>query len=64
MLIGEFHLRDNTEKTIIRITEDLHQLGVGKVVPLHCTGENTVRIMCEVFGAGCIRAKEGDVIKL
>ena len=64
LLIGGFHLKDNTAEANRSIIEEIRQLGVCKIAPLHCTGKHATEIMREVFGRDFIRAKEGGIIEL
>jgi len=63
-LIGGFHLKDNTDEKNRSIIKQLRELGVRKIVPLHCTGKRATEAMREVFGRDVIRAKEGGIIEL
>jgi len=63
-LIGGFHLKDNTDEANRNIIEELRELGVRKIVPLHCTGRRATEAMREVFGRDVIRTKEGGIIEL
>jgi len=64
LLIGGFHLKDNTDEANLRIIEELRELGVRKVAPLHCAGKCAVEAMREVFGDNFVQAREGDIIEL
>jgi 7,8-dihydropterin-6-yl-methyl-4-(beta-D-ribofuranosyl)aminobenzene 5'-phosphate synthase len=64
LLIGGFHLKDNTDEANLRIIEELREFGIRKIAPLHCTGKRAIEAMREVFGRDFIRAKEGGIIEL
>jgi len=61
-LIGGFHLKDNTNGKNRSIIEQLRELGVRRVAPMHCIGKYAEQLMRKAFGDGFIRFKEGDVI--
>jgi len=64
MLIGGFHLKDNTKETNKRIVNELKECGVRKVAPVHCTGKQALKIMRRVFGDGFTEIKEGGILEL
>ena len=57
--IGGFHLKDADPKEIEHIALRLKELGVQKVVPLHCTGRVAQGIFKNVFGQECTTLKIG-----
>ncbi|MCU0666965.1 MAG: MBL fold metallo-hydrolase [Candidatus Omnitrophica bacterium] len=63
-LFGGFHLKDNPDKVNLAVIDDLRQLGVHRVAPMHCTGKRAVRMMVKVFGRGFVRVKEKDILEL
>jgi len=63
-LIGGFHLKDNTDEKNRSIIEELRELGVRKIAPLHCTGKQGTQMIRQAFGAGFIRVREGESIEL
>jgi len=64
LLMGGFHLKDNTDEENLCIIEELRELGVRRVMPLHCTGKRAAEAMRKVFGCDFIQAKEGGSIEL
>jgi 7,8-dihydropterin-6-yl-methyl-4-(beta-D-ribofuranosyl)aminobenzene 5'-phosphate synthase len=64
LLMGGFHLKDNTDEENLRIIEELRELGVRRVMPLHCTGKRAVEAMRKVFGYDFIQGEEGGRIEL
>jgi 7,8-dihydropterin-6-yl-methyl-4-(beta-D-ribofuranosyl)aminobenzene 5'-phosphate synthase len=64
LLIGGFHLKDNTDEVNERIIGDLKNAGVRRVMPMHCTGRQPVEQMRLAFGPGFRWLKEGDVVEL
>ncbi len=63
-LVGGLHLKNNTDEANRSIIEELRELGVRKIVPLHCTGKRATEAMREVFSNNFVRAKEGSSIEL
>jgi 7,8-dihydropterin-6-yl-methyl-4-(beta-D-ribofuranosyl)aminobenzene 5'-phosphate synthase len=64
LLIGGFHLKDNTDETNVDVINDLRELGVCKIAPLHCTGKRATEMMRKVFARDFVQAKTGDSIAL
>ncbi|MFA5005340.1 MAG: MBL fold metallo-hydrolase [Candidatus Omnitrophota bacterium] len=64
LLIGGFHLKDNSEGMNKRIIKELQELGVRRIAPMHCTGKYATGLMRQAFGQGFIEAKEGGSIAL
>lgn len=64
LLIGGFHLKDNTDEVNARIVENLKQAGVCRVMPMHCTGKRAVELMRSAFGSGFRWLREGDAVEL
>lgn len=62
--IGGFHLKNNTNKMNMDIIQDLKDMGICKIVPMHCTGKRASRTLRYEFGYDCIKAREGDSIEL
>jgi len=63
-LIGGFHLKGNTEEKNRSIIEQLRELGIHKIAPLHCTGKRATEMMSKVFISAFVRVKEGSNIEL
>jgi len=61
---GGFHLLESKKDDIVKVISELHDLGVKKVAPLHCTGAQAVKLMLKAFGIGFKQLKEGDIIDL
>jgi len=64
LLIGGFHLKDNTDEVNERIIGNLRQAGVRRIMPMHCTGKRAVELMRLTFGSGFRWLKEGDEVEL
>ncbi len=64
MLIGGFHMKDNSKTVNEEIINNLRRLGVKKVVPMHCTGRGPTALIKRAFGKDFIKVKEGDEIEI
>ncbi|MDD5439805.1 MAG: MBL fold metallo-hydrolase [Candidatus Omnitrophica bacterium] len=64
LLIGGFHLKDNTDEVNLDVIKDLQKLGVRRIAPMHCTGTRAVAAMRGAFGQGFMKIREGDTIKI
>ncbi|HNQ50396.1 MAG TPA: MBL fold metallo-hydrolase [Candidatus Omnitrophota bacterium] len=63
-LIGGFHMKDNSGQDNRCIIIDLRELGVRRIVPMHCTGTAATKMMRKEFGSDCIKAGEGKGIEV
>lgn len=63
-ILGGLHLKDNPRGVNLEIIGKLHEAGIRRIIPMHCTGKYATRIMCDVFGYNFIKAREGDSIEL
>jgi len=57
-VVGGFHLKDVDRKEIESVALRLKEIGVQKVVPLHCTGKIAQSILKNVFGKDYTSLKE------
>jgi len=64
LLMGGFHLKNNTDETNSRIIKDLNEAGIRRIMPMHCTGKRAVELIRQSFGEGFVWLKEGEEIKL
>jgi len=64
LLIGGFHLKDNSDKVNSGIVTKLKGLGVRKVMPLHCTGRIAQELFAREYAQYCIMTKEGQAIEI
>jgi len=64
LLTGGFHLGGGSEAQIRKIIARLKALGVKKVAPSHCTGDNAIRMFREAWGKDFIDGGLGAVIEL
>lgn len=61
LVMGGFHLRDKTPAQIRAILEDFRRLGVKKVAPSHCTGNQAVAMFAAEYGGDFIQSGAGKV---
>ena len=64
LLTGGFHLGGSSDAKVQRIIARLKALGVKKVAPSHCTGDNAIRMFREAWGNDFINGGLGAVIEL
>jgi 7,8-dihydropterin-6-yl-methyl-4-(beta-D-ribofuranosyl)aminobenzene 5'-phosphate synthase len=59
LVMGGLHLKDKSAGEIGAVITELKQLGVQKIAPCHCTGEQAIRLFEAAFGPDFIRAGAG-----
>ena len=64
LLMGGFHLGGRSDAEIREIIKRLKTLGVKKVAPSHCTGDNAIRLFREAWGENFIEGGLGAVIEV
>ncbi len=64
LVLGGFHLADQSEAQIKNILADFRRLGVAQVAPTHCTGDNPIAQFRAEYGDDFIAAGVGRVILL
>lgn len=64
LLIGGFHMKDNSDKVNRDIVSKLKKLGVRQVIPLHCTGKRAQNMFRKAYGKDCIVSGEGQAIEI
>ena len=64
LLIGGFHLKDNSDEINRAIVSKLKELDVRQVMPLHCTGRIAQKLFIKEYGRDCIITKEGKAIEV
>lgn len=63
-VMGGFHLGGESENTINNIITDFKKLGVKKVGPCHCTGEQARQLFKKEYGENYLDVGVGRIIKL
>ena len=64
LVLGGFHLGNESENGLFAILADFRRLGVQKVAPCHCTGERAIAMFAEKYGQAFIQAGVGKVITI
>jgi 7,8-dihydropterin-6-yl-methyl-4-(beta-D-ribofuranosyl)aminobenzene 5'-phosphate synthase len=64
LVLGGFHLGGKSRKEIEGITSEFRRLGVRKVAPCHCTGDQAIRMFRQEYGEDFIQAGVGKVIRV
>ncbi|MCI0506925.1 MAG: hypothetical protein L0Z73_12560 [Gammaproteobacteria bacterium] len=62
--MGGFHLGARSDSDIRAIIQRLNTLGVEKVAPSHCTGDNAIRLFREAWENDFIEGGLGAVIEV
>jgi 7,8-dihydropterin-6-yl-methyl-4-(beta-D-ribofuranosyl)aminobenzene 5'-phosphate synthase len=62
LLIGGFHLKDNSDRANLDIVSKLKEIGVRQIIPLHCTGNGAKKILIQEYGPDCISIDSGHSI--
>lgn len=63
LVLGGFHLLNQSKKVILQIIEGLKQLGVRYVAPSHCTGDKARAIFADLYEDGFISIGAGKVLE-
>ena len=64
LILGGFHLKASDQEAVRRIAVQLKAMGVKRIGPCHCTGEQSIRTFAEVFKEGFIETGTGTRITL
>ena len=64
LLMGGFHLGGRTDTEIRAIIQRMKALGVRKVAPSHCTGDNAIRLFRDAWQDNFIEGGLGAVIEV
>ncbi|MEM0506352.1 MAG: MBL fold metallo-hydrolase [Thermosphaera sp.] len=65
VLIGGYHLRNAPDEVIKRTVDSMiTQLGIRRLIPLHCTGDRAVSYMEERYRSSLIKADGGFELNL
>uniref|UniRef100_A0A7C2FHM7 MBL fold metallo-hydrolase n=1 Tax=Thermosphaera aggregans TaxID=54254 RepID=A0A7C2FHM7_9CREN len=64
VVIGGLHLRNAPEEVVKRTLDYIvGELGVNKLVPLHCTGKRALDYLREEYGDVLVEAGAGSIIE-
>jgi 7,8-dihydropterin-6-yl-methyl-4-(beta-D-ribofuranosyl)aminobenzene 5'-phosphate synthase len=64
LVLGGFHLGGKSQREIEGIISEFRRLGVRKVAPCHCTGEQAIRMFRQEYGEDFFQAGAGKVIRV
>ena len=64
MVLGGFHMASFPEEKTQQVIEQLRELGVKKIAPTHCSGEQTRQLFKNGFGEGFMEIGVGSKIRL
>jgi len=64
LVVGGFHLGGTPTRQINSIIQNFKMLGVEKVAPCHCTGEEAINLFRRYFGRNCIETGVGRIITI
>ena len=62
--MGGFHLMGYGERSLTEIIKKMKKIGVKKVAPSHCTGENAINLFRNTWKKGFLEGGCGAVIKV
>ncbi len=64
LVMGGFHLRSKSMVEMTSILSDFHRLGVEKVAPSHCTGDQSIARFADAYGEDYIQSGAGKIIHI
>jgi len=64
LVVGGFHLRSASRRRVGQIIDALRELGVERVAPTHCTGDEARQMFAEAFGDDCTLAGVGQTFRI
>ena len=64
LVMGGFHLGEKSRAELEHIMAELQRLGVQRVAPSHCTGQQAIHMFAETWGQGFIHSGAGRVIEI
>jgi len=64
LVMGGFHLYNLSESEVKQIIENFKNLGVQKVVPSHCTGDQAIGLFAEAYQGDFIQNGVGKLIEV
>ncbi len=64
LVMGGFHLRDQSRQELRNLIAAFRGLGVQKIAPSHCTGEHAMTLFAQEWGADFIDSGVGRVIEI
>lgn len=64
LVLGGFHLLDKTRAEITAIVREFRRLGVQRVGPCHCTGEQAIAAFADEYGDDFVQVGTGRIIEI
>jgi len=64
LLVGGFHLYQTSKEKLPPVIAEVHQLGVEKILPTHCTGDEASALFRSQFGENWIEGGVGRTVTL
>ncbi len=64
LVMGGFHLRDQSREKLGDLIAAFRGLGVQRIAPSHCTGEQAMALLAQEWGADFIESGVGRVIEI
>jgi 7,8-dihydropterin-6-yl-methyl-4-(beta-D-ribofuranosyl)aminobenzene 5'-phosphate synthase len=64
MVLGGTHLLRHSEEDLREVMDELMKLGVQKVAPTHCSGDEAIAMLRDAFDDDFIRVGVGRVVKI
>jgi len=64
LILGGFHLMRTSKEQIESIIEELKNLGVKKVAPSHCTGDEAIDLFRKAWGNNFLESGTGTIIEV
>jgi 7,8-dihydropterin-6-yl-methyl-4-(beta-D-ribofuranosyl)aminobenzene 5'-phosphate synthase len=62
LVMGGFHLRSAGSEQVRSVIAELQRLGVARVAPSHCTGDDAIALFRAQYGAGFVESGVGRVV--
>lgn len=62
LVLGGFHLGGVSEAQVQEIISDFRRLGVQKVAPCHCTGDQAIELFHRAYGDSFVRSGAGKLL--
>lgn len=64
LVFGGFHLKDKDPKAVYAIVSSMKELGVERVAPAHCTGDEAKAIFKEEYGGNFVSIQAGKIFEI
>jgi 7,8-dihydropterin-6-yl-methyl-4-(beta-D-ribofuranosyl)aminobenzene 5'-phosphate synthase len=64
IVTGGFHLLRHSKAEVKNISDELKKLGVKKIAPSHCTGDEAINIFRKEWGADFVNLNLGDTFEI